>query len=234
MLTQVTRRQVLISAICVPGVALSGCATLNDLGGGLGGGFGLADALRRLLTLSSQRAFARLVQPDGLFGDALTRIDVPDQLGGAGATSVLSALLRTAPIRDRLLRQVNRAGSVAADAAVPVVTDAIRSLSFADAVSIVRGGPQTATSVLQQAVGGAVVERLVPGVGGALRLFDNAIVTQALRAATGINFAGLTNDVSRRTGDAIFRAIGREEAAIRADPRETGDPVLIGVFGLLR
>ena len=31
----------------------------------------------------------------------------------------------------------------------------------------------------------------------------------------------------------LHRAIGREEAAIRANPRATGDPVLIGVFGVL-
>jgi len=220
----------LTGACAVPLVVLPGCATLGDLGGG----FGLADAVRRLLTLSSQRAFARLLQPDGFFGDGLARIDVPDQLGGQRTTSVLAALLRTGPVRDRLLRQVNRAAENAAEAGAPVIYDSIRSLTLADAVSIVRGGPEGATSVLQNAVGGAVVERLVPGIGSALRLFDSAVVTQVLRSATGVDFQGLAADVSHRTGEAIFRAIGREEAAIRANPRETGDPVLIGVFGLLR
>lgn len=229
-MTDLFDRRVILKAACVaPVLALPGCSTLGDLGGG----FGFVDALRRLLTLSSQRAFARLLQPGGFFGDELARITLPDQLGGSRSAGVLSALLSTAPVRDRLLRQVNRAAEEAADAAAPIVYDSIRSLSFSDAVSIVRGGPQAATSVLQNAVGSAVVGRLLPDVGGALRLFDNAIVTQALRAATGIDFAGLAEDVSRKTGEAIFRAIGREEAAIRANPRETGDPVLIGVFGLL-
>lgn len=224
------RRAFLGTLGAIPLLALPGCASLGDLGGGLG----LGDAVRRLLTLSSQRAFARLLVPGGFFEDQLVRIDVPQQLGGSGTTSILSALLRTGPVRDRLLRQVNRAAEEAADAAAPVVYDSIRSLSLADAVSIVRGGPSAATDVLQSAVGSTVASRLLPDVGGALRLFDSTVVTQALHAATGIDFAGLADDVSRKTGDAIFRAIGREEAAIRANPRATGDPLLIGVFGLLR
>lgn len=224
------RRTLLLSAGALPLLALPGCSTLGDLGGG----FGLADAIKRLLTLSSQRAFARLLAPEGFLQDELARISLPGQLGGSASAGIVSALLRTGPVRDRLLRQVNLAAGRAAEAAAPIVYDSIRSLSFADAVSIVRGGPQAATSILQNAVGGAVVERLLPGVGSALRLFDSGIVSEALRTATGINFQGLADDVSRKTGEAIFRAIGREEAAIRANPRETGDPVLIGAFELLR
>ncbi|HEX8217505.1 MAG TPA: DUF4197 family protein, partial [Allosphingosinicella sp.] len=36
----------------------------------------------------------------------------------------------------------------------------------------------------------------------------------------------------RKTSAAIYRSIGREEAAIRTNPRATGDPLIIGVFGL--
>jgi hypothetical protein len=61
-----------------------------------------------------------------------------------------------------------------------------------------------------------VVNRLLPDVGGALRLFDSGVVNEVLRAGTGIDFSELADDVSRKTGDAIFRAIAREEAG---DPR---------------
>ena len=47
----------------------------------------------------------------------------------------------------------------------------------------------------------------------------------------------LSNDAAAALSgheDAILRAIAQEEAAIRADPRSTGDPLLIGVFTLLR
>lgn len=219
------RHAFLTSVVAFTLLTLTGCATVGDVGRA-----SLGDALRRLLTLSSRRAFARLLAPGENFADEFMRTDLPTfDVDGA-----LAVLLRSEPVRQRLLRQANRAARDAAAVAAPVVTDAIRTLTFADARSIVRRGPDAATAVLRGAVYDAVVARLLPEVSGALRLFDSAIVAQALRAGTGVDFVAFTRDVSRRTGDAIFRAIAREEAAIRADPRETNDPLLIGVFTLLR
>lgn len=75
---------------------------------------------------------------------------------------------------------------------------------------------------------------MVPGIGEGLRLFDSQIVTQALRQVTGIDFAGLRDDVTQKASDGIYRAIATEEAAIRANPSATGDPLLIALFTLTR
>ena len=218
-----SRRRLLAASLALPLFALPGCATL--------GGFAFEDAIRRILTISSQRAFARLLNENGFFQDELARIPLPPQLSGAGG--VASALLRTPLVQDQLLRLMNRAAANAAEAAAPVVYDAIRNMSFADAVSLVRGGPTAATDFLQRAMGNAIVDAMFPGVGNALRLFDNGIINQIARAATGINFGGLQQHVTQAAANGIYRAIGREEAAIRANPRETGDPVIIGTFGVL-
>ena len=218
-----TRRRLLAAGFALPLLALPSCASL--------GGFGFEDALRRLLTLSSQRAFARLLRENGFFEDELARIPLPPQFSGAGA--IASALLRTPLVQNQLLQLMNRAAANAAEAAAPIVYDSIRSMSFADAVSLVRGGPTAATDFLQRAMGEAIVDAMFPGVGNALRLFDNGLVNRLVQAATGIDFAGLQRHVTRSAANGIYRAIGREEAAIRANPRETGDPVLIGAFGLL-
>ena len=219
-----TRRSLLGFGCALPLLALPGCAT------GLGG-FGLEDALRRLLTLSSQRAFARLLRENGFFEDELARVPLPPQLSGAGA--VASALLRSPAVQNQLLQLMNRAAVDAAQAAAPIVYQSIRTMSFADAVSLVRGGPTAATGFLQRSMGDAIVEAMFPGVGNALRLFDNGLVNRIVEAATGVDFAGLQRHVTRSAADGIYRAIGREEAAIRADPRSTGDPVIAGVFGIL-
>ncbi|HEV2866241.1 MAG TPA: DUF4197 domain-containing protein [Allosphingosinicella sp.] len=219
-----TRRSLLVAGCALPLLALPGCATAL-------GGFGLEDALRRLLTLSSQRAFARLLQENGFFEDELARVPLPPQLAGAG--SVASALLGTSLVRNQLLQLMNRAAANAAEAAAPVVYDSIRNMSFADAVSLVRGGPTAATDFLQRSMGNAIVDAMFPGVGNALRMFDNGIINRVVQAATGIDFGGLQRHVTQSAANGIYRAIGREEAAIRANPRETGDPVLTGVFGVL-
>jgi hypothetical protein len=218
-----TRRRLLAAGFAIPLLALPGCATL--------GGFGFEDAIRRLLTLSSQRAFARLLRENGFFEDELARIPLPPQLSGAGA--VASALLRTSLVQDQLLRLMNRAAANAAEAAAPIVYDSIRSMSLADAVSLVRGGPTAATDFLERSMGEAIVDAMFPGVGNALRLFDNGVINRVVQAATGINFGGLQRHVTESAARGIYRAIGSEEAAIRANPRQTGDPVLIGVFGVL-
>jgi uncharacterized protein DUF4197 len=221
-----SRRGLLAAGLALPLLAFSGCATSL-------GGFGFEDAIRRILTLSSQRAFARLLTQEGFFQDEVARVPLPDQLGGSRVTNALSALLGVGLVQDRLLRLVNHAAADAAGAAAPIVYDSIRSMSISDAVSIVRGGPEAATDHLRRSMGNAIVDAMFPGVGRALRLLDNGLVTRALQAATGIDFAGLQRHVAANAADGIYRAIGREEAAIRADPQSTRDPVLIGVFGVL-
>ena len=214
-----SRRSLLVAGCTLPLLALPGCASLP--------GFGMVDALRRILTISSQRAFARLLTENGFFEDEMARIPLP--AGGA----IAGALLRTPLVQNQLLRLMNRAASNAAEVAAPIVYDAIRTMSFSDAVSLVRGGPTAATEFLRQAMGNAIVDAMFPGVGNALRAFDNGVVNQVVRSATGIDFAGLQRHVTESAADGIYRAIGREEAAIRANPGETGDPVIIGVFGIL-
>lgn len=226
MTAPISRRALLGAGLALPFLSLAGCATGY-------GGFSLEEAVRRLLTLSSQRAFAALLQDNGFFEDELARVSLPPQLGGSGTASVLAALLRNSTVQGQLLRLVNGAAREGAEAAAPVVTDTIRNMSIADAISIVRGGPTAATDFLQRSMGTALVDVMFPGVGNALRLLDSGILSQALQVATGIDFAGLQRDVARKASDGIYRAIAREEAAIRADPSATGDPILTAVFSVL-
>lgn len=218
-----SRRGLLAAGCALPLLALPACSAIP--------GFGMVDALRRLLTISSQRAFARLLTDEGFFQDDVARIPLPPQLAGAGTAA--GVLLGTPAVQNQLLRLMNRAAANAAEVAAPIVYESIRSMSFSDAMSLVRGGPTAATDFLQRSMGDAIVNAMFPGVGNALRTFDNGIVNQLVRTATGIDFGGLQSHVTRSAADGIYRAIGREEAGIRANPRETGDPAIIAIFGVL-
>jgi Protein of unknown function (DUF4197) len=220
------RRSLLIGAATLPLLTLPGCAA--------GGGFSLVEAIRRLLSLSSQRAFAALLVENGFLDNQIARISVPSALGGGAATGIVSAVLRSSAFQSRLTRQVNRAAEKGAEIAAPLITQAIQSISITDALSVVRGGSSAATDLLKGSMGSALVTAMVPGIEGGLRLFDSPVVTEALKVATGINFAGLRDDVTQKASDAIYLTMAKEEAAIRADPKSTNDPLLIGVFGLLK
>lgn len=222
-----TRRALVAAGLALPLLALPGCATrLGDVAG-------LEDAVRRLLTLSAQRAFARLLVEEGFFRDDVARIGLPPQLGGSDVSRALAIALGTKAVQDRLLRVVNAAAREGAERAAPIVYDSIRDMAIADAVRIARGGSTAATDYLRLRMGERIFDALFPGIGDALRLAEGGVIQRVLLVATGINFPGLQADVTRKAAAALYRAIGREEAAIRADPGATGDPVLAAMFGRL-
>lgn len=218
------RRSVLGFGAVAGLLALPGCSSLQ--------GLSLTEAVKRLLTLSSQNAFAELLQPNGFFDSQVARISVPDSLGGSRVTSVATALLRSKPIQDRLLMQVNRAAEAGAELAAPIVAETIRNMSIADAAAIINGGPRAATSLLQGQLGNTLVDRMLPGIGNGLRLFDNEIINLVLSQATNVDFSSISRDVTNKVSDAIYRSIGAQEESIRANPRATNDPLLIAVLGV--
>ncbi|HEX8241502.1 MAG TPA: DUF4197 domain-containing protein [Allosphingosinicella sp.] len=225
MESSLSRRHLIVAGLAVPLLALPGCVTrLGDIAN-------LEPAIRRLLTLSSQRAFARLLTDQGFYRDEIARIQPPPQLGGRSVTAALAVALGTRAVQDRLLRVVNAAADEGARRAAPVVYDSIRDMTIVDALAIARGGPTAATDYLARSMGERIFDAIFPGVGEALRLAENGVIQRVLEYATGINFPGLQADVTRKTAAAIYRAIGREEAAIRADPNSTGDPALAALFG---
>ena len=221
-----TRRQVLVSSAALATLTLPGCQSLP--------GFSLTEAIRRLLSLASQNAFALLLQPGGFYDSSVARIALPDRFGGDRGGGILSVVLQSRQFRDRLQRQLNRAAEKGAERAAPFVADAVRNVSIEDAAALIRGGPQAATAFLRGKMGTALLDSMLPGIADGLRLFDDQVISQAVRSVTGFDIAALASDITRKADDSIWAAIGLEESNIRADPQRTNDPVLIGVFGLLR
>lgn len=117
----ISRRSLLCSAALLPILTLPGCAET--------GRFSLVEAIRRLLSLSAQRAFANLMRENGFYDDQLARISLPDALGGSKGADVL-AVLASALFRNRLTKQVNRAAEKGAELAAPVVADAVLNMGI--------------------------------------------------------------------------------------------------------
>lgn len=200
----------------------------------MGPRYSLAEVIRRLLTLASQNSFALLLQPGGFYEHQVARIALPDRLGGGRGAMILSAILQSQSFRDRLQRQLNRAAEKGAERAAPLIADSIRMVSIETADAIVRGGPQAATQFLRGKMGFALVDAMVPGIAEGLRLFDDQVINRAVQSVAGFDMAALGRDIARKADDAIWAAIAFEEAAIRANPQKTNDPLLIGVFGLIK
>ncbi len=211
------------------GVLLAGCAT---------GGFGrytLTDAVRDLLFLSSERAFARLTRPDGFWDRQVAQVGFDRLLGTRGG--VLSAILTSGPFRARLQDAFAGFALDASARAAPVVTDAVRVVGISGAIDLVTGGPTAATSFLRAGLDDRLVEVMVPELAQALRVSRDPVVGRALSSLTGVDLGGIATGIADTVDDTIWTEIGREEAAIRADPRSTRNPDLIAVLtggGLLQ
>jgi hypothetical protein len=218
-----TRRMMLAGAAGAgAALLLPGCAST-------GGAFSMEEAVRRMLLLASENAFARLTAPGGYWDEQVARVGLGEMLGARGDT--LSRILTSALFKDRLEERFAGFAIDASYRAAPVVTDAIRLIGVENAGLLVSGGPTAASTFLRGEVGLALLDAMVPELGDAIRLSEDPLVGQALAALTGVDVAGVAQRLGRQVDDAIWAEIAREEAAIRANPGATRDPLLIGVFG---
>jgi Protein of unknown function (DUF4197) len=220
------RRHLLLAGIAGATLALPACQSMP--------GFSLTEAIRRLLTLASQNAFALLLQPGGFYDSSVARIALPDRFGGNAGNIVVSTLLQSRQFRDKLQRQLNRAAEKGAERAAPLVADAVRNVSIEGAAELVRGGPQAASQFLRGKMGLALLDSMLPGINDGLKLFDDQVIGKAVQSITGFDIGALAQDITRKADDAIWAAIGLEESNIRSNPQATNDPLLIGVFGLIK
>ena len=224
MTMHLNRRHLLISGAAAATLMLPGCQSFPALS--------LTEAIRRLLTLSSQAAFAMLLQPNGFYDNQIARIDLPEKFGGRTGANILAVVLQSRTFRDHLQRQLNRAAEKGAERAAPLVAEAVRTISIEDAAAIVRGGGRQATLFLRQAMASSLSEAMFPGITEGLRLFDDQVISQAIKAVSGFDISALSSDITAKAEESIWTAIGSEEERIRANPQSTNDPLLIGVFGL--
>ncbi|WP_324739681.1 DUF4197 domain-containing protein [Tsuneonella sp. CC-YZS046] len=204
-------------------LALPGCASTGALS--------FTEAIRRLLALSTQNAFAGLTTEGGFYDNTLVRLDLPDVLGSRGNT--VQNILTSAVFKNRLQKEFNHMAEDGARRAAPVVADTVRTIGIENAVALVKGGPTAATDFLRGAMAGSLVEVMVPALGDAIRLSNDPLVGQVISALTGIDASGVARDLAGDVDNAIWKAVAQEESAIRADPSRTKDPLLMGVFGVL-
>lgn len=202
-------------------LALPGCQSM--------GGYSLVDAIQRMLFLSSDRAFARMLQSNGFWDSQVAQLGLGNLLGTRG--DVMSRILTSALFKRRIETAFADIAYRGAVRAAPLVTDAVRVIGFQNAVDLVRGGPTAATGYLRGQMGGRLVEAMVPELGTAMRVAREPLVGELISGLSGVDVGSLAGRVATGVDDIIWGEIAREEAAIRADPRTTRDPLIIGVFG---
>lgn len=219
----IARRRFLAGTVASGVLLLPGCASM--------GGFSMVEAIKRLLTLSGERAFAKLVAPGGFWDSEVARFELPTLFSSSGG--VLKGLLTSSVFKDQLQRQLNVVAEKGAERAAPIMLAAVKTMSIPDAIGLVRGGPTAATTFLRSAMGPALINAMIPGLTDALSASSDPILGQAIKALSGVDLGSVAQGIANRADNSIWYQIGAEEREIRTNPQSTNDPLLIGVFKVL-
>lgn len=136
---------------------------------------------------------------------------------------------------DRLDKKVSLASEVALLEGKGLMSDAISELKVTDGASIITGGENAATLALKNVMYAAVSKRYSERLDGELskvdetKHWDTAVSTYNLFAKNKIK-GSLSEFISKRAVDAVFIAMGKEEAVIRSNPAALGKDVVTRVF----
>ena len=215
---------------------LSGCDVLSNLPGT--GGITESEAaggIKEALGQGLVKAVLQLNREDGFFKDAFYKILMPPD-----ARKIENTLrdLGMGRMVDKAILQINRAAEDAAGFAKPIFVDAIKSMTIADAIGLVRNGDTSATHFFRVKTTDNLVAAFLPVIRNSLDKLD-ATKYYADVVNTYNNFPttfkklnpDLPGFVTWRATDALFDLVAKEERNIRQNIAARTTELLRKVFG---
>ena len=194
-----------------------------------------AQGIRDALDKGVERGISTLNVTDGFFGSQAYKLFMPEE-----ARKIENTLrqLGMGAMVDKAILQINRAAEDAVGFARPIFVDAIKEMTIADAINIVKGSNDAATQYFRQKTTDRLVAAFTPVVKSSLEKFS-ATKYYADVINTYNNFPttlqkinpDLPSYVVGKAVDALFDQVAKEEANIRANPVARTTEILRKVFG---
>jgi len=192
--------------------------------------------LKQALEQGANRAVSSLGKPDGFLLNPQVKIPLPPRLAKAEKYMRLAGLGKQA---DDLVLAMNRAAEAAVPEAKPLLLDAVKSMSVADAKQILTGGDDSITQFFKAKTSAALIEKFMPVVRKYTANVDLAKKYNRV-AAEGLQLglikkedADIDSYVARSALDGVYKIIGQEEKAIRANPAAAVGSLAKKVFGAM-
>lgn len=191
--------------------------------------------LKEALSVGAKNSAGKLSSLDGFFKNEAIKLLMPPE-----AKKVESAL-RSAGLGtqvDKAILSMNRAAEEASKSAAPIFVDAIKQMSFQDALGILKGADTAATSYLKGKTTSALTTSFRPVIEEALKKTDatkywkdvfetyNKLPTTLKK----IN-PDLPGYVTDKALYGMFIQVAEEEKKIRKDPAARVSDILKKVFG---
>ena len=191
--------------------------------------------LKEALSVGANNSASKLSAVDGFFANAAIKVLMPPE-----AQKVEKSLraVGMGKIVDDAILSMNRAAEDAAKSAAPIFLDAIKGMSFQDAMGILRGNDTAATGYLRGKTVAALTEAFRPVIEGALEktnatkhwktVFDTYNKLPTTFNKVNPDLAGYVTD---RGLSGLFHQVAEEEMKIRKDPAARVTETLKKVFG---
>lgn len=194
----------------------------------------IAAGLKEALQVGTQRSTTQLSAMDGFFKNAAIKILLPPEAQKVEKT--LRGMGLNKQVDDAIL-SMNRAAEDAAKAATPVFVNAIKQMTFTDAVSILKGNDSAATKYLREKTTVQLTDSFKPIIQQSLQKVDATKYWNTLTETYNkLPFVKKVNTdlsvyVTTKALSGIFYQVGLEEQKIRKDPVAQTTDLLKKVFG---
>ncbi len=195
----------------------------------------IAAGLKQALDKGIDKEVTKLMQPDGFYKDQMVKILLPAELQKVDKTLRNIGLGNLA---DQGLLLLNRAASDAVKEAKPIFVSAIQNMTFTDAKNILLGGQTAATNYLQQKTSGQLYQKFKPQVAQSLQKVNaDKVWHDIITRYNQVPFVDkvnpdLTDYVTQKAMDGVFKKIAVEEKQIRSNINERTTDLLKKVFAL--
>jgi hypothetical protein len=216
-------------------VSVASCETLSNLPGIGFTESEAAQAIRQALDQGTGKGISFLNRTDGFFGNQAYKLFLPPD-----AQKIESAFrsIGLGSQVDKAILQINRAAEDAVGYAKPIFVDAIRQMTIADAINIIRGQNDAATQYFRDKTTDKLITAFSPIIRNSLDKL-NATKFYADIVNTYNNFPttfkkinpDLPSYVVGKAVDALFDQIAKEEMNIRENPVARTTEILRKVFG---
>ena len=178
----------------------------------------ISDGLKEALEEGITQQVTKLAGENGFYDNSLVKIGLPSQLQKVDKTLRSAGL---GSLADQGIKALNSAATDAVGEAIPIFTNAITSMSFSDATSILAGGEYAATDYLKSATTSELYEKFNPIIKTSFqKVGADKIWKTIIDKYNGMPFTkdvnpDLTDYVTTEALDGVFTMVGVEEKEIR-------------------
>lgn len=194
----------------------------------------LVNGLKEALSIGTKNAVNSVGSVDGYFKNQMIKILLPDKI--RNVAEFLGKVGYQKEV-DNFVMSMNRAAEKAAPQAAGFFSDALKEMTFDDAVGIWKGGDTSATEYFKKKTRDRIYQAFKPVVSasmnevGVTRSYKDLVQKYESFPFMNTSSLDLDNYVTNKALDGLFYTVGEEEKKIRTNPAARVTELLKKVFG---